>query len=43
MPQEQAIDIPVFHFRKNSVKQAASSGAAKKLWSLQRRPVAGNR
>jgi hypothetical protein len=43
MPQEHAIDTNVFHFRKNSVEQAASWGAAEKLWSLQKPPVVKNR
>jgi len=42
MPQEHAIGTNVFHFRKNSVEQAASLGAAKKLWGLQRRLVVNN-
>ena len=43
MPQDHALGTNVFHFRKNSVEQAASSGAAEKLWSLQGRLVVNNR
>jgi hypothetical protein len=43
MPPKHAIGTNVLHFRKNSVEQAASTGAAENLWSLQKRPVVKKR